>query len=163
MKIRWIYGVFWCLVSVRAGAVSFCEGANFVPLDQILKNESQFLDRRVQTRAVLTTDAKEYTRLWLYEKSDFSVLATADKESSVYSQKHKILNGPPFDIVGDLFEKLRAMEGTAYKRDMSKIRYYRQDVLACGRLIKEQGELRFALDDMRIERSYVLPWKSEKN
>jgi hypothetical protein len=45
---------------------------------------------------------------------------------------------------------------------MSKIRYYRQDVLACGRLIKEQGELRFALDDMRIERSYVLPWKSEK-
>jgi hypothetical protein len=54
------------------------------------------------------------------------------------------------------------MEGAKYEKDMSKIRYYRQDVLACGRLIKEQGELRFALDDMHIERSYLLPWRSKK-
>ncbi|WP_136259702.1 hypothetical protein [Rhodanobacter lindaniclasticus] len=163
MKNPWIYGVLWCLVSLQAGASDFCEGADLVPLDHLLKNESHFLDRRIQTRAVLTTDAKEYTRLWSSEKSNYSVLTTADEESSVYSQKHKDLGLPRFNVVSDMFEKIRAMEGASYKRDMSKIRYYRQDVLACGRLTKEQGEIRFALDDIRIERSYMLPWKERKS
>jgi hypothetical protein len=162
MKTRWIFGVLWCLVSAQADAACFCDGAKLVSLDQLLMNQNRFLNRRIQTHAVLTTDAKEYTRIWFAEKSNFTVLTTADEEFTVYSQRHGFSTRPPFNVTSDLFEKLRAMEGAKYKKDMSKIQYYRQDVLACGRLIKEQGELRFALDDMHIERSYLLPWRSKR-
>lgn len=163
MKNRWICSALLCLLSAQVTAADFCEGAKFVPLDLLLTNQNQFLNRRVQTHAVLATDAKEYTRIWLTEKSKFTVLTTADDESTTYNQRHGLSNHPPFNVVNDLFEKLRAMEGAKYKKDMSKIRYYRQDVMVCGRLVKEQGELRFAVDDMRIERSYLLPWKKPKS
>lgn len=159
MKNRWIYGALCCLVSAQVSAVAFCDGAKFVPLDQVLEDQDQFLNRRVQTHAVLMTDAKEYTRISVAEKSSFTVLTTADDESTAYNQKHDLLRGPPFNVVSDLFEKLRAVEGARYQKDMRKTRYYRQDVMACGRLVKEQDELRFALDGLHIERSYLLPWR----
>jgi hypothetical protein len=162
MKKRCAPAALLCLLSAQVAAADFCEGAKFVPLDQVLSNQSQFLNKRVQTHAVLTTDGKEYTRIWLAEKSDFTVLTTADNESTAYSQRNDLLTRPPFNVIADLFDKLRATEGAKYKRNMSRIRYYRQDVMACGRLVKEQGELRFALDDMHIERSYLLPWKKSR-
>lgn len=163
MKNRCAFVALLCLISLQATAADFCDGAKFVPLDQVLTNQNQFLNRRIQTHAVLMTDAKEYTRISLAEKSDFTILTTADDESTTYNQRHDLLTRPPFNVVGDLFEKLRATEGAKYKKDMSKIRYYRQDVMVCGRLVKEQGELRFAVDDMHIEQSYLLPWKKPKS
>jgi hypothetical protein len=150
-------------VSAQVAAADFCEGAKLIPLDQVLANQSRFLNKRIQTHAVLTTDGKEYTRIWFAEKSDFTVLTTADDESTAYSQRNDLSTQSPFNVIGDLLDKLRTAEGAKYKRDISKIKYYRQDVVACGRLVKEQGELRFALDDMHIERSYLLPWKKSRS
>lgn len=136
----------------------FCGGATFVSLDKMLSTPSDYFDKRVQTHAVLTTNVKEYTRIWLDEKSDFSVLTTVDDESSVYAQgQHS--PGPPFPaVVVDLFDKLRAVQGAKFKRDMSKIEYYRRDVMVCGRLTGSGRDLRFAVDDMHTEDSYLLPW-----
>lgn len=158
MKIQWIRVVLICLVSGRAVAADFCEGAKFVPLDQLLTKQEEFIGKRIQTKAIFSTDAKEYTRISFAEKSNFSILTTADDESTAYSQRHDQLTHPPFGVIDDLFKKLREVEGPKYKKDMSKIRYYRQDVEACGRLVKKYGELRFAMDDAHIERTYLVPW-----
>lgn len=64
-------------------------------------------------------------------------------------------------MVDDLLEKLHTAEGAKYKKDLSKIRYYRQEVIVCGRLVKEQNEIRFALDDKHIERTYLLSWRHQ--
>jgi hypothetical protein len=163
MKAQWACAALLCLVSAQVAATDFCEGAKFVPLDQVLTKQNQFLNKRIQTHAILMTDAKEYMRISLAEKSDFTILTTADDESTAYNQRLGLLAKPPFNVVGDLFEKLQAMEGAKYKKDMSKIRYYRQEVMVCGRLVKSMGDYRFAVDDMHVERSYLLPWKRLKS
>jgi hypothetical protein len=144
-------------------ASDFCDGSNIVSLDRILSSPDKYIDRRVQTHAVLKTDAKEYTRISLDENSIFSVLTTADDESTTYGKRDKLFIKNRLNVIDDLFEKLRAVEGSRYKPDISKIRYYRQDVVICGRLVRSMGELRFAVDDMRIEDSYLLPLKNKAN
>jgi hypothetical protein len=152
-------------LQVRTGGAipsGFCGGATFVSLDKMLSTPSDYFDKRVQTHAVLTTNVKEYTRIWLDEKSDFSVLTTLDDESSVYAQAQHS-SGPPFPaVVVDLFDKLSAVQGPKFKRDMSKLEYYRRDVMVCGRLIGSGRDLRFAVDDMHAEDSYLLPWSEEQ-
>lgn len=148
-------------LEVRTGGTipaDFCDGAKFVSLDTILSNPNSYLNRRVQTHAVLMTTIKEYTRISLDEHSDFSVLTTLDDQSGVYAQgKHS--PGPPFpSVVNDLFDKLRAIEGSKFKKDMLKGEYYRRDVMVCGRLTGSGSERRFAVDDMHTEDSYLLPW-----
>jgi hypothetical protein len=150
-----------CLLSARVAATDFCEGAKFVPLNQLLTKQDQFLNRRVQTHAILTTDAKEFVRIWFAEKSRFTILTTADAESTAYNQRMNLSTEPHINVVDDLFEKLHTAEGGKYKNDMSKIRYYRQKVVVCGRLVKEQNEIRFALDDKHIETTYLLPWRHQ--
>lgn len=149
------------LVLRAGGAIptDFCDGAKFVSLDTILSAPSDYLNRRVQTHAVLTTNVKEYTRIWFDEHSDFSVLTTLDDQSGVYAQgKH--LPSPSFpSVVNDLFDKLRAIEGPKFNKDMSKVEYYRRDVMVCGRLTGSGSERRFAVDDMHTEDSYLLPWR----
>jgi hypothetical protein len=162
MKNRWICAALLSLISAQVSAAEFCEGAKFVPLDQILTKQDQFLNKRVQTHAILMTDAKEYSRISFAEKSNFTILTTADDEATAYNQKNDLLSDPPFNVVDDLFKKLRAVEGSSFKPDMRKIRYYRQDVMVCGRLVRSMGELRFAVDDMHIEKSYLLPWKNRR-
>jgi hypothetical protein len=146
----------------KGSAISrdFCEGEKFVSLDKILSRPSEYLNKRVQTHAVLTTNVKEYTRIWLNENSDFSVLTTLDDQSAAYGQgRHS--SEPPFpSVVVDLFDKLRAIQGPGFKKDMLKVEYYRRDVMVCGRLTGSGSELRFAVDDMHTEDSYLLPWKS---
>jgi hypothetical protein len=159
MKIRLIYIGLLYLLSAQAAGASFCDGSKFVSLDQVLSNPVQFLNKRLQTHAILSTDGREFTRITFDEKSKFSILTTADDESTAYYKQHDLVANPPLNVVDDLFEKLRMAEGTKYKRDMSKIRYYRQNVMVCGRLVKSMGELRFAVDDMHVESSYLLPWK----
>lgn len=146
-----------CFSSLPVVATDFCDGSKFVSLDQVLSRPDEFIDKRIQTRAVLKTDAKQYTRISLAEGSNFSILTTADDESTAYGQVHDISDRHHLNVVNDLFEKLRAVEGAKYRPDMSKIRYYRQDVLICGRLVGTIGERRFAVDDMRVEDSYLLP------
>ena len=163
MKSWFIYAsllyLFLVQIPIRAAEVGFCERSKFVPLDQVLSEPTQFLNKRIQTNAVLRTDGKEYTRISLDEGSRFSVLTTADNESTAYYKRNRLSVSPPFDVFRDLFKKLHAREGEKYKPDMTKIQYYRQDVLVCGRLVGSMGNLRFAVDDMRIAKSYLLPWK----
>lgn len=162
MKKLFICAGLLCASSMPAVATDFCDGSKFISLDQVLSRPDEFINKRIQTRAVLKTDAKEYTRISLAEGSNFSILTTADDESTAYGKIHDLSDEPRLSVAKDLFEKLRAVEGARYKPDMSKIRYYRQDVLICGRLVRTMGEFRFAVDDMRVEDSYLLPLKSEK-
>lgn len=83
-----------CLLSAQVAAADFCEGAKFVPLDQLLTKQDQFLNTRVQTHAILTTDAKEFVRIWFAEKSNFTILTTADAESTAYNQRMNLLAEP---------------------------------------------------------------------
>lgn len=157
MKTRWIFATFICMSPAWAQASDFCLNSSKETLDQVISNKKQFLGKRVLVHAVLRTDGKEYTRLSLAEGSDVSILATADDESTAYRGR---MSPPPpsYGLREDFFAKLKEREGNRFKPDMSKIGYYRQDVIACGRLVEEAGEYRFALDDMRVEKSYLLPF-----
>lgn len=163
MKTNLIYMGILFFISSSVVAKDFCDGSKFVSLDHALSSADKYINRRIQTRAVLKTDAKEFTRISLGENSQFSVLTTADDESTAYWKSHNLSIKNRLNVMDDLFEKLRAVEGSKYKPDMSKIRYYRQDVIICGRLVRSMGELRFAVDDMHIEDSYLLPLKNKKN
>lgn len=160
MKRRGILIVLLGVASLRVTAGDFCDGSRFFPLDKVLTRQGQFLDRRIKTHAILMTDAKEYTRILAAEGSPLTVLTTADDESTRYykSNNHHYR---AFSLVGDFTAKLRLREGVRYKLDMSKIRYYRQDVTLCGRLVKDKVGYRFAIDDVRVERSYLLHWKGD--
>lgn len=149
-------------LSGSVSAHNFCGDAKLVSLNNLISNKSAYLNQRVKTHAVLSTDAKEYTLLKQEEKSKRGILITSDAETEEYTKRMSLQPGKAINAVDDLFEKLRAREGAEYKPDMTKIRYYRQDVMACGRLVISMGELRFAVDDMRIEKSYLLPWKNER-
>lgn len=141
-------------------ARDFCQSASFVPLDQLVLSKDAYLNRRVRTHAVLITDAKEFSLLKEEEGSHYGLSTSYDEESDAYKVRMSIPQAPPFNVVNDLFEKLRVLEGTKYKQDMTKIRYYRQEVMVCGRVVKSSdGEYSFAVDDMRRERSYMLPWE----
>ncbi|MEO7067922.1 MAG: hypothetical protein ABI114_13490 [Rhodanobacter sp.] len=138
-------------------AHNFCQGASFVPLDQLVLSKDAYLNKRVRTHAVLVTDAKEFSLLKQEEDSHYGLRTSYDEESDAYKMRMALPPAPPFSVVGDFFEKLRALEGPKYKQDMTKIRYYRQDVIVCGRVVKSSdGEYSFAIDDIRRERSYVL-------
>jgi hypothetical protein len=162
MKTGFIYAGLLYLLSAQAAGAGFCDGSKFVPLDQVLSNPIQFLNKRIQTHAILRTDGKEYTRISLDEKSNFSMLTTADDESTAYYKRHDLSAKRHFNVFEDLFEKLRVVEGAKYKQDISKIKYYRQNVMVCGRLVKSMGALRFAVDDISVESSYLLPWITAK-
>ena len=138
----------------------FCDGASFVPLDRLMVNRSQFLDKRVQTHAVLRTDGKEYTRISLEENSGFSMLLTADAESTAYFHAHPDIVSHYVNVVDDLFSKMQSMGVPKAEREMSNISLYRQEVTVCGRLVGDQNEVQFAVDDQRVERTYMLPWKN---
>jgi hypothetical protein len=149
-------------LEVRQGgssAADFCGAAKFVSLDKILATPKDYLDKRVKTHAVLTTNVKEYTRISSAENSDFSVLTTLDDQSVAYTQSSRS-SDPSFPtVVDDLFDKLRSLQGPKFPKDMSKVEYYRRDVMVCGRLTGSGSERRFAVDDMHTEDSYLLPWR----
>lgn len=157
MRKKYVYAALLCVLSSQVAGVEFCDGADFVTLDKILSTPGEYIGKRVQTHAVLMTDAKEYTRLSLAEHSGFTILASGDDETTSYFNSHKLPVRKWSDLVDDLFTKVRAAEGPTFKPHLSMIQYYRQNVTACGRLIKDQGELRFALDELRVENSYLLP------
>jgi len=140
-------------------AHEFCESAKFVSLNDLISDRDTYLDQRVQTRAVLSTDAKEYTLLKQDEGSKLGILISSDSETEDYKKRMHLSPGGGINVVDDLFGKLRRQEGAGYKPDKTKMRYYRQDVVACGRVVESLGEIRFSVDEMRIERSYLLPWK----
>jgi len=149
-------------LSLQAVAGCFCSDAQNVSLSEILSHPDQFINKRVKVDAILRTDGKEYTRISKGEGSEFSILVTADDESTQYYLKHRLSEKENIDVIKDLFRKLRRLEGPGYERDLSKITYYRQDVVVCGRLVKSMGGLRFALDDMHVKDSYLLPWTHEQ-
>ena len=159
MTERWRVALILCLVSTQALSKDFCDGASFVALDNLLQNKAQFLNKRVQTHAVLRTDGKEYTRISLDENSRFSILTTADTETTAYFHAHPDNFHNHVNVIDDLFSKMQSMGVPKSEREMSKIRFYRQEVTECGRLVGDQNEMQFALDDELVERTYLLPWK----
>jgi len=153
--------VLLLLISVNnsLSACEFCGNAKFVSLNDLISDKRTYLNQRVKIHAVLSTDAKEYALLKQEEESKLGILISSDSEAEEYKRRMHIPPERGINVVDDLFEKLRMREGANYKPDMTKIRYYRQDVVACGRIIESMGEIRFSVDDMRIERSYLLPWR----
>jgi hypothetical protein len=139
-------------------ASHFCNNASLVPMDQIAADKDMYLNKRVRSHAVLRTDAKEFSLLKQDETTHFGLRTITDDESVSYSNGLSPQKKQSFNTKGDFFEKLREMEGRAYRPDMTKIIYYRQDVLVCGRLVKSDKEYYFAIDDMVIEKTYLLPW-----
>jgi hypothetical protein len=146
--------------SSTAGAADFCDGSRFVTLDQVLSHPNDFLQKRIQLRALLRTDAKEFTRLSLDENSRFSVLTTVDEVAGSYNKSHNLSATQSVNVVDDLYDKLRIVEGAKFVQDRTKIRYYRQDVNVCGRLVRTGDGVRFVIDDLHVEKSYLLPFKT---
>lgn len=149
-------------LSFQSAAGCFCNDAKGASLRDVLSHPDQFINKRIKVDAVLRTDGKEYTRISDSEGSTFSILVTADEESTQYYLKNKISKSENFDVINDLSRKLQRLEGKNHNRDLSKINYYRQDVVVCGRLVKSMGELRFAVDNMHVKDSYLLPWTREQ-
>lgn len=162
MKPHLVLAMFFCALPLQVTAGNFCCGSKITTLDKVLSNPKTFLNKRVQVQATLRTDGKAYTRIASGANPETSILTTADAESTTYSKRHHLSNTPLFDVRKDLFDKLHALEGSKYKRDLSKIRYYRQEVTVCGRLVLSNGTFRFAIDNLRVESSYLLPWKKSQ-
>lgn len=156
----WRAALLLCLVSTQALSKDFCDGASFVALDNLLQNKTQFLNKRIQTHAILRTDGKEYFRISFEENPSFSILLTADAETTAYFHAHPDIANNHVNVFDDLFSKMQSMGVPKSEREMSKIRFYRQEVTVCGRLVGDQNEVQFAVDDERVERTYLLPWKS---
>ncbi|QDE39790.1 hypothetical protein FIV34_11520 [Luteibacter pinisoli] len=139
----------------------FCDDSPVVSLETLLSHPDEFLDKRVRLHALMATDGKEYSNLRASEESRVSILTTIDEVSSMYAREHPD-TGPSFNLMDDFKAKLKERQGGAYKFDMSKIVQYRQDVDACGRLVGPANDRFFALDDMVILKSYLLPEKSSR-
>ncbi|WP_430389914.1 hypothetical protein [Dyella sp. 20L07] len=152
-----IFFGFLYLLSAQTKGSDFCEESMATSLDSVLLHTDESIGKRIQAHVILRTDAKEYTRISVDEGSHFSILTTADDDSGRYYKSHDLSSRPHFDVIDDLFDKLRAAEGARFSPDMRKIQYYRQNVTICGRLVRSVDGLRFAVDDMRIENSYLLP------
>ena len=160
MSKQWRVALLLCLVSTQTPSKDFCDGSNFVALDNLLLNKAQFLNKRIQTHAILRTDGKEHTRISLEENSRFTILLTADAETTAYFHMHPDIVNHYVDAKDDLFSKMQSMGVPKAEREMSKISFYRQELMVCGRLVGDQNEVQFAVDDQRVERTYMLPWKN---
>ncbi|MBS0498836.1 MAG: hypothetical protein JSR74_00745 [Proteobacteria bacterium] len=142
----------------------FCDGAKFVAFDDLVANRDSYLDRQVKTRAILKTDLKEYTQLRQSEASSVAILVGWDAEfpgsaTVIQSSQGSDLN--PSSILRDYYVKLRNI-GISNK-DRSKLRFYRQVRLLCGRVRKaEPIGYRFVIDDSVLERSYLIDWIKPK-
>ena len=147
------------LVSQSTQAAEFCDGSRFVDFDQLVAKNEAYVGKRVRTHAIAMTDAKEYTLFRKNEDSQEGLLESWDQETDAYA-KRMGLSDQPFNVRQDLFDKLRALEKDQFKPDLTKIVYYRQVVSLCGRLVSEDGRYSFAVDDLILEKSYLLPFHS---
>jgi len=142
--------------SLPAFAAGFCGNARFMPLDELLADKGKNIGLRVKTRAILQTDLKEYSSLRQSEHSVSSILV-GDDETAIYRQRHS--SNPEslsaYNISADYFSKLHALRIDG--NDMSQLVNYRQELLLCGRLIKEGKRYSFAIDDSILEESYLIP------
>lgn len=59
-------------------------------------------------------------------------------------------------------EALKKEQGAAYKSKIWKIGRFREDVLACGRLVGTSHDRYFAVDDMKVIRTYLVPDKPSR-
>lgn len=136
----------------------FCDGAKFVALDDLIANRDSYLDKQVKTHAILRTDLKEYTQLRQDEASRLAILVGWDAEfpgraTVIQGSQGSDLN--PSSILRDYYVKLRN-SGISIE-DRSKLKFYRQVRLFCGRVRKaEPIGYRFVIDDSVLERSYLV-------
>lgn len=155
--LRWTLALMIVLVSTLCHGEGFCGTAPYVPFDQVVRDKALMIGQCVRTHVVVTTDAKEYSLFRENEHSRYGLLETAGDESPRCAKTDTPSQSTDVNVREDLFRKLREVEGDNFKPDLTMIRYYRQDMLLCGQVVKEDGEIRFAVDDGILERSYLLP------
>ena len=158
-----------CLFSLLACVANamyagdFCDNAPFVKLNQVISHKTSYIGVRVRTHAILKTDLKEYTIIEQAEGSGTYLLVGSDEQNSGLRNvmgKSDITNS---SVSRDFMNKYEQKEGAGAAVDWSKIVYYRQERLLCGRVIKVNGRWRFAIDDSILQRSYLLNWKKKHN
>lgn len=149
-------------VSNAAYASDFCDNAPFVQLNHVISHKQWYLGVRIRTSAILKTDLKEYMIIEQTEGSDSYFLVGSDGQSGSLknvSGKSDISNA---SVSRDFIRKYKQKEGMVATVDWSKIVYYRQERLFCGRVIMVNDSFRFAIDDSILENSYLLDWKKNK-
>lgn len=137
-------------------ASSFCEGAQFVAFDELVRSKDGYLNMRIRTHGVLSTDGKEFSLLKQEERSIHGLLVENDSEADKYAREHTLHTDASFDLVADFTSKLQQQEGSKAPSDMSKIGSYRQQLALCGRVIKGSFGYGFAIDDSILERTYLI-------
>lgn len=159
---KWSPALVLVLVGSLCHGESFCGTAPYVPFDQIVRDKALMIGQRVRTHVVVTTDAKEYTLYRENEHSLSGLLEATDDESDRYARANAPSQRIAVNVREDLLRKLREAEGDNFQPDLTMIRYYRQDMALCGRVTKDDGAFRFAVDDGILERTYLLPMPSKK-
>lgn len=141
----------------------FCDDAKFVKLDELIARRDSYLDKQVKTRAVLKTDLKEYTLLRQDETSKLAILVGWDAEFSgrATTQSSRVSDLNPLAILNDYYGKLRDVG--IDDKGRSKLKYYRQVRLLCGRVRKgDPIGYRFVIDGSVLERSYLVGWRKKR-
>ena len=150
------------LVAGRSEAGAFCDDAPFVDFDRVTQQASALIGKRVQTRGVLRTDAKEFTLITPNDSLNRGLRVENDADAEAYAQRHSLAVDPTFDVLADLASKLGVKDGSKGTLDLSEIVNYRQVRLLCGRVMRGSSGLVFAIDDSRLEKSYLLRHKKRK-
>lgn len=155
-----LFSLLTCVANaVYAG--NFCDNAPFIKLNQIISHKQSYIGVRVRTHAILKTDLKEYTIIEQSEKSDNYLLVGSDGQNSGLRNITGKSDITSSSVSLDFMNKYKQMEGARAAVDWSKIVYYRQERLLCGRVVKVDGRWRFAIDDSILQSSYLLDWKKK--
>lgn len=155
-----LFSLLACVVNV-VYAGDFCDNAPFVQLSQIISHKQSYLGVRVRTHAILKTDLKEYMIIEQAEGSSNYFLVGSDGQGASLKNvtgKSDITNS---SVSHDFIKKYKQKGGMGAAVDWSKIVYYRQERLLCGRVIKVDNYWRFAIDDSILQNSYLLGWKKK--
>lgn len=136
---------------------SFCERSEFVAIENLIKNKAAYLGRRIKTRGIVRTDGKEYSIITKDDNIKYAILMSSDRISEVYASSHSLYMSHYVNYIDDFFAKLHQLKGMRAPRKFDRIMDYRQKLLVCGRIIKQNGIFKLSIDDSIREGSYILP------
>ncbi|TBR36091.1 MULTISPECIES: hypothetical protein [Dyella] len=143
------------LISTTLSAREFCEASPAVEFDIWVSHRESHIGQRVRFDATLRTDGKEFTVLQAGEGGG-QILMTSDDESDAYRERWKVPDRFVPGTYKDLNSKIDQLGRDGRRLQPPTIRYYRQEVTVCGRIVNDDGLLKFAVDDMITVSSYLI-------
>lgn len=150
---RLIIGLLLTAVSGLSVAGDFCRASSAVNLDQWFGDMPARMGVRIRAKAILVTDAKEYTVVFGTEGGHVA-FTTSDERTMEY-RKHVPKRDVPAALL-DMNEKLVRASRELPGLSPPEIRFYRQEVLLCGRVEMIDGQYSLAVDDLIVAKSYLL-------